>query len=280
MRPVSSSASPLTEPIELEKNIVDPNHGHLPRLEEASGICLPRSEAPDPLQDDRARYFASFYYDNVTRTNSDAAHLVKISSKILFAAPVPGKDSTRVIGAISSPLVAHVRYISASGSYEEASINLPPEDRIRQLSSPKMHPNLKTTLLVLATALTLTPPASGMIWARFCDDEQCTQNCGQSVSVDNPGCLGREWGRRSVALHGEDFIGAYLVHSPDEGCGCQNDCTAVAGMGTPTCVDISQKAAARSYRFQLTTCKEIEGGSGIGNNCPGEEGFVGLGGST
>ncbi|OTA59300.1 hypothetical protein K449DRAFT_113690 [Hypoxylon sp. EC38] len=38
-------------------------------------------------------------------------------------------------------------------------------------------------------------------------------------------------------------------------------------MGTPTCIDISKAATSKSYRFQLTTCKEIEGGTGTGNNC-------------
>ncbi|KAI1417019.1 hypothetical protein F5Y13DRAFT_204392 [Hypoxylon sp. FL1857] len=109
--------------------------------------------------------------------------------------------------------------------------------------------------------------ATGTIWAQFCDDIGCSANCGLAVDVTNPHCLAREWGRKSIKLHGEDFIGAYLVHSPGPDCDCQNDCTAIQGMGTPTCMDISHGATARSYRFQLTTCKEIEGGSGIGNNC-------------
>lgn len=88
-----------------------------------------------------------------------------------------------------------------------------------------------------------------------------------SVSVNDPGCLAREWGRRSLKVHGQDFLGAYMVHSPGPDCDCQNDCTAIPGQGPPDCMDISDTAVAQSYRFQLTTCKEIEGGPGIGNNC-------------
>ncbi|KAI0841195.1 hypothetical protein F5Y06DRAFT_293683 [Hypoxylon sp. FL0890] len=109
--------------------------------------------------------------------------------------------------------------------------------------------------------------ATGTIWAQFCDDTACSVNCGLAVSVNNPACLAREWGRNSIKLHGSDFIGAYLVHSPGLNCDCQNDCTAIPGMGTPTCMDISKNPPAKSYRFQLSTCKEIEGGPPIGNNC-------------
>ncbi|KAI1098889.1 hypothetical protein F4804DRAFT_337759 [Jackrogersella minutella] len=113
--------------------------------------------------------------------------------------------------------------------------------------------------------------ATGTIWAQFCDDGACTKNCGMSVSISNPDCLRQEAGRNSIKFHGEDFIGGYLVHSPDNACGCQNDCTNIPGTGVPTCMDISQKATAQSYRFQLTTCQEYEAGpdGGIGNNCPG-----------
>ncbi|KAI0152135.1 hypothetical protein F4776DRAFT_659063 [Hypoxylon sp. NC0597] len=125
--------------------------------------------------------------------------------------------------------------------------------------------NTKASVLLMSTIFAHL--ATGMIWAQFCDDEACSVNCGIAVSVNNPGCLAREWGRNSIKLHGQDFIGAYLVHSPGLYCDCQNDCTAIPGMGTPGCIDISNAATAKSYRFQLTTCKEIEGGVGTGNNC-------------
>ncbi|KAI1386751.1 uncharacterized protein F4822DRAFT_431619 [Hypoxylon trugodes] len=111
-------------------------------------------------------------------------------------------------------------------------------------------------------------PGAESSWAQFCDDTACSVNCGTSVDLGNAGCLAHEGGRKSFKLHGSNFIGAYLVHSPGEECDCQNDCTEISGTGAPSCVDISGSAPSKSYRFQLTTCKETEGGSGVGNNCP------------
>lgn len=34
-------------------------------------------------------------------------------------------------------------------------------------------------------------------WAYFCNDEHCSEGCGISVDMSNPGCLG-EIGRKSV----------------------------------------------------------------------------------
>ncbi|KAI2464577.1 hypothetical protein F4781DRAFT_439486 [Annulohypoxylon bovei var. microspora] len=118
--------------------------------------------------------------------------------------------------------------------------------------------------------------ATGTVWAQFCDDEACSVNCGISVSVENPACLSKEWDRNSIRLHGQDVVSNYLVHSPDEACSCQNDCTSIPGTGLPTCVDISKKATSQSYRFQITTCKGDEAGPGeeIGDNCPSSSSAV------
>ncbi|KAI1460373.1 hypothetical protein F4805DRAFT_478833 [Annulohypoxylon moriforme] len=125
---------------------------------------------------------------------------------------------------------------------------------------------MRVTFLIGAIFSGLT---TGTLWAQFCDDTACSVNCGVSVSISNPSCLGKQWDRKSVKVHGQNFIGSYLVSSPDENCGCQNDCTSVPGTGLPACLDLSKKATARSYRFQLTTCKEGEAGpgQGVGNNC-------------
>ncbi|KAI0889297.1 uncharacterized protein GGS22DRAFT_69663 [Annulohypoxylon maeteangense] len=130
-----------------------------------------------------------------------------------------------------------------------------------------LYPTKRLTLFFICTIFSNF--TTGSIWAQFCDDEACSVNCGFTVSVSNPGCLGREWGRKSVKLHGQDFVGSYLVSSPDDNCGCQNDCITIPGAGLPTCIDLSKKAIAQSYRFQLTTCKKDEAGSGqgVGDNC-------------
>ncbi|KAI0468348.1 hypothetical protein F4859DRAFT_212178 [Xylaria cf. heliscus] len=90
-------------------------------------------------------------------------------------------------------------------------------------------------------------------WAMFCDDTDCSQNCGQSVKVSNPGCLGQN-NRQSILFHGSDVgTGDYaLIVSPDGNCPCQDACTTV-----PTdsqCWDISQYQDAKSFRFVSGHC--------------------------
>ncbi|XDG09213.1 hypothetical protein ABKA04_008828 [Annulohypoxylon sp. FPYF3050] len=126
----------------------------------------------------------------------------------------------------------------------------------------------KRAALIFIGAI-FSPLAAGSVWAQFCDDNACSVNCGTSLSVNNPTCIGKEIGRKSVKVHGHNIIGSYLVNSPDKGCGCQNDCTVIPGTGLPACIDLTKKKAAQSYRFQITTCMEGEAGSGggVGNNC-------------
>ncbi|KAI1093114.1 hypothetical protein F5B19DRAFT_174520 [Rostrohypoxylon terebratum] len=126
----------------------------------------------------------------------------------------------------------------------------------------------KRAALIFVGAI-LTPLVASNVWAQFCDDNACSVNCGTSLSVSNPSCVENEIGRKSVKVHGNNFIGSYLVNSPDGGCSCQNDCTAIPGTGLPACIDLTKKKTAQSYRFQLTTCMEDEAGSGsgVGDNC-------------
>ncbi|ORY56400.1 uncharacterized protein BCR38DRAFT_300040, partial [Pseudomassariella vexata] len=113
-----------------------------------------------------------------------------------------------------------------------------------------------------ATAhLTVALPSNGTVikadyWAQFCDDTDCSQGCGESVQVSNPGCL-NESGRRSILFHGGANGDYALVVSPSGNCPCQENCASVP-TGT-TCWDISQYASSQSFRFI--------GGSCSGNNC-------------
>lgn len=63
--------------------------------------------------------------------------------------------------------------------------------------------------------------ASVDIWGMFCDDTDCSQNCGISVKITDPGCLNQN-GRQSVLFHGADTgTGDYsLVVSPSADCPC------------------------------------------------------------
>ncbi|KAI1463478.1 uncharacterized protein F4812DRAFT_446287 [Daldinia caldariorum] len=111
----------------------------------------------------------------------------------------------------------------------------------------------------LATALAENGTVEAAdFWAMFCDDTECSQNCGQSVQVSNPGCLNQN-GRQSIRFHGGDVgSGDYsLVISPSGDCPCQESCSSI-----PTnteCWDISRFQDAKSFRFI--------GGHCDGNNC-------------
>ncbi|KAI4860997.1 hypothetical protein F4820DRAFT_452336 [Hypoxylon rubiginosum] len=110
--------------------------------------------------------------------------------------------------------------------------------------------------------------ASATLWAQFCDDTACNENCGISVDIGNADCLAHQGNRRGIKIHGSTFPGHYqLVFSPGPTCDCQNDCIAIPGSGAPSCIDITGNAVAQSFRFQQTTCLAKEGGPGVGNNC-------------
>ncbi|OTA90936.1 hypothetical protein M434DRAFT_397590 [Hypoxylon sp. CO27-5] len=63
-------------------------------------------------------------------------------------------------------------------------------------------------------------------WAQFCDDSGCSQGCGESVKVPNPGCL-NESGRNSVLFHGGPSHDYTIVISPSADCPCQEMCAPV-----------------------------------------------------
>lgn len=62
---------------------------------------------------------------------------------------------------------------------------------------------------------------SDALWAEFCDDFECNVNCGESVHIEDPGCLANEGNRHSVKFHGEiiginyvSFLLTMMLHLP------------------------------------------------------------------
>lgn len=102
---------------------------------------------------------------------------------------------------------------------------------------------------------TLSPLSSS--WGQFCDDENCKENCGMSVRLSNPGCLGQR-NRKSLKLHGPGYqmFEMALIASPGETCNCQKSCMTLNGPGA--CIKL-EDTSALSYRFIDTICPE--------NNC-------------
>lgn len=129
-----------------------------------------------------------------------------------------------------------------------------------------MHFTVNTIIFFAAMiATTHAAPANSTVtrsvkgWARFCDDANCSVNCGISVNVENPGCL-IERGRGSVLYNGPYLGGIALLASPGESCGCQSSCVPHfwAISGSNTCLNLEDNPGS-SYRF-------IHGGCPA-NNC-------------
>jgi len=109
------------------------------------------------------------------------------------------------------------------------------------------------------------------LWGQFCDDTACDVNCGQSLQVVNPGCVG-ELGRNSIMFHHADVLGISGIGngdgspfallsflSTDCSDSCQNSCLDHTDIGSSYCVDISAFNASLAFQFLPGTC--------AANNC-------------
>ncbi|KAI1411857.1 hypothetical protein F5Y13DRAFT_190860 [Hypoxylon sp. FL1857] len=115
----------------------------------------------------------------------------------------------------------------------------------------------KPTLIKLAVLMgAMAPVVTATGWARFCDDQACSSNCGEWVSTSNPGCL-KEYGRKSIFFK---ELWENLVFSPGDECNCQTECVTVPGGGPKSgCQDITPFVPATSFRFINEPCGK--------NNC-------------
>lgn len=136
-----------------------------------------------------------------------------------------------------------------------------------------MHFSLIKALFSVALLALMLPVAHAEAWAQFCNSDDCN-DCGESVSITNPGCL-NENGRNSVKFHGYSVTsGAEVIHmvvSPSPDCPCEASCSTVrtgaAGVdwtgvfgviGGGGCMKIPP---GQSFRFQSQTCSQY-------SNCP------------
>ncbi|KAI1385523.1 uncharacterized protein F4822DRAFT_445480 [Hypoxylon trugodes] len=150
----------------------------------------------------------------------------------------------------------------ASKLAQYLSINTYFKLKLKQPSFKMFFTKTLALLIAAAAPLSLAAPANGTeiqadFWAQFCDDTSCSQNCGESVKVSDPGCL-NEGGRKSILFHGDENDGDYaFVVSSGGNCPCQSTCTSVPH--NTNCWDISQYSGDQSFRFV--------GGSCGSNNC-------------
>lgn len=134
-----------------------------------------------------------------------------------------------------------------------------------------MHLQALPTLL-FSVLLLINSTNAAQAWVRFCDDDNCSENCGIWVSIDNPGCL-TEPHRRSFYVDGTgiNWDQFSLVISPvgDSYCSCQANCLSQWNINDPTnyingaqnkCYKLDELQRGGSYRW-------IQGGCPLETNC-------------
>ena len=120
--------------------------------------------------------------------------------------------------------------------------------------------------LLLAASAAATPTKRGLAgwgYATFYDDNACTSNPTEAISMGNTGCVANMVGRNSIYIQpGFNTVTSALsmVWSPGTECNCQNDCAPVANNGNNDyCWDLNGHADAQSFRFIHQGCAS--------NNC-------------
>ncbi|KAI1326446.1 hypothetical protein F5Y16DRAFT_374812 [Xylariaceae sp. FL0255] len=113
-------------------------------------------------------------------------------------------------------------------------------------------------------------------WAKFCDDENCTEGCGEPVSMSNPGCL-NEGGRSSIQFWGHEneenvVTQGYIVVSPESDCDCQAYCHKIPEFDQGGCWNIKHLSHGNSFRFQSEPCNHDNCGKYDGWPIDGDEG--------
>jgi hypothetical protein len=98
-------------------------------------------------------------------------------------------------------------------------------------------------------------------WGRFCDDTNCSVNCGMWVNVANTGCLQGEAARQSFLWQdpsSPSMLWWSLVVTAGPSCGCQSACqsfkTDDLEMLPPGCVALESRG--ESYRWIAGECPD------------------------
>ncbi|KAJ5279801.1 hypothetical protein N7478_005173 [Penicillium angulare] len=79
---------------------------------------------------------------------------------------------------------------------------------------------LLATLVNVFNAAALDTRAQDSQWASFCNDDACSDSCGEWVAVTSAGCL-NESGRGSFKIKGAAYTHVALIKSSGAGCPCQ-----------------------------------------------------------
>lgn len=145
----------------------------------------------------------------------------------------------------------------------------------RATDIPESHPDvavddqpLTNTDLTDPTNLTHPHEMYDGGWARFCNDANCTEGCGQWVSLTNSGCL-TENSRGSIAMKNTGAnIRVGLVYSPTDHCDCQTRCTEeIPEQFASACFTLDPDSARDSHSYRLINWGWDEPCYGALNNC-------------
>ncbi|TIB65944.1 hypothetical protein E3Q10_01130 [Wallemia mellicola] len=114
---------------------------------------------------------------------------------------------------------------------------------------------VKVTSIILASGA-LFHSAVATTYAQFCNDNNCEEGCGGSVSVDNSACLvenGRGRPSQSVKFHDTNFGSVSLIATNNDQCSCQAFCYphVVKALATSNdCLDLKDPLHNfKSFRF-------------------------------
>lgn len=160
----------------------------------------------------------------------------------------------------------------ACGANDCSVSNLDPPDMpiigLDPPDTPIIDGSMDTTELVdHPTNTTNTPgPDTGLsAWGRFCDDTDCSVNCGEWVDLSNTGCLHDERGRKSIRSKANGLPPiAGVVYSPDDACGCQTECDDFSQEG---CWVLNQTLAATTGSYRFINAKAFGSCDGSEDNC-------------
>ncbi|KAJ5272565.1 hypothetical protein N7478_007690 [Penicillium angulare] len=100
-------------------------------------------------------------------------------------------------------------------------------------------------------------------WGQFCDDSDCSDNCGEWVNMADTGCL-NEGGRGSFYVRDSTVDAFFMIASADGDCPCQTSCDGAGndrGTGWKAGDSCHQlDSDMQSYRFVFAdgTCPDDE----------------------
>ncbi|KAJ4406624.1 hypothetical protein N0V82_010090 [Gnomoniopsis sp. IMI 355080] len=105
-------------------------------------------------------------------------------------------------------------------------------------------------------------------WASFCNDDDCTEGCGEWVDITNTGCLAENY-RRSIKFKsdtGPEVQGG-LVYSPGNTCNCQSECDPFFFASGEGCMALNASISYETFSYRLIGHDVLWSCSLEGSNC-------------